>query len=88
MKAKIQELEALLKKAQELAGEIAVEASDKAYLAKSTYRSLRNTGRDDEEDAAFEEYSNLRLVKTSAESLENSLKGHLECYTSLFQIIK
>ena len=88
MKAKIKELEALLKKAQELAGAIAAEASDKATAAKISYRSLRNSGNDAEEDAAFEEYNNLRLVKTSAESLENSLKGHLECYTSIFQIIK
>ncbi len=84
MKAKIKELEALLAKAQELAGEIAVEASDKASAAKMKYRSLRHTGKDDEEDAAFEEYNKLRMTKFSAESLENSLKGHLESYNGLF----
>lgn len=85
MNTKIKELEALLKKAQELAGEIAVEASDKAYEAKLKYRSLRNSGNDAEEDSALEEYSNLRMVKVSAESLENSLKGHLEGYNGLFK---
>ncbi len=84
MNKKIKELEALLQKAQELAGEIATEASDKAYETKLKYRSLRNSGNDAEEDSAFEEYSRLRMVKTSASSLENSLKGHLECYNGLF----
>lgn len=84
MKAKIKELESLLAKAQELAGEIAVEAADKAYVAKMKYRSLRHSDSEEEEDAAYEEYNNLSFLSRSAESLENSLKGHLESYNGLF----
>lgn len=85
MKAKIKELEALLKKAEELAGEIALEASDKAYQAELNYTSLlkaKDVCRD-EVKKEFMEYSKFSSLQSSAECLEISVKGLYE-YNGLF----
>ena len=75
MKAKIKELETLFEKASKLAEEIAAEASDKATVAKRTYRSLRHSGRDEEEDAAMMDYDRYCMMKTQAEILEGNLRS-------------
>ena len=75
MNTKVEKIEALLKKAMELALEVQDDEAMAKMEAKAAYRSLRGSDDEKAEDKAYEDYSKHRLYEVEAKNLYDSLIG-------------